>query len=278
MMPMVADPEFASWLQSVRDAVAAVRAASAPKQNREQGPRDKRLDSVLPMQFEHGGRLRWAASAHSASLWSALTELAVYLCGLVAVVFALAAKWIPGALWIGLGIAFVLAWCLHRWFRRAERPAERWRQEAEVVPGMLVYANTVLYAPGPEPAANVGFVLTFDADLAADPARMDQVARRCFELHRADTKARPDEVELQQRARAWSERRTEHDPHRFDRVRVPRSLCGNDATFMTAVTADRRDLPGGVIDRRAYPLLARPGHDESASIVPASIWASGVQP
>jgi len=47
---------------------------------------------------------------------------------------------------------------------------------------------------------------------------------------------------------------------------------------MTAVTADRRNLPGGVIDRRAYPLLARPGHNESASLVPASIWAARGQP
>ncbi len=54
---------------------------------------------------------------------------------------------------------------------------------------------------------------------------------------------------------------------------MPRSLCGNDQTFMTMVSLSRADLPGGVVDRRLYPLLARRDRNESADLLPASFWA-----
>lgn len=266
---MAAEPAFVAWLHGVREAVDAVR-ASATQVGGSDSKRDKRLDSVLPMQFEHGGRLHWAHAAHGASMWSAIFELGIYLCGLLGILFLLLAKWIAPWAWIGLGVGFALVWILHRYYRRLEQPAQQWRQEAEVVPGVLVYANEVLYAPGPEPASNAGFVITFDAGLAADPERLQAVARRCFDLHQPSTSASSDERELQRRCIGWSEERTPDHPHVFDRVPVPRSLCGNDATYFTLVAVARQSLVGGVIDRSLYPLLARRDRNESAELVPPS--------
>ena len=191
------------------DEVAATRATwKATGSGADAKPRDKRLDSVLPMQFEHEGALIWSEQAHRASLRSALWELTLYVSGLLGFLLLLAIKWLPAWLYIGLGCLFVLAWVMHRIHRAGERPAQLWREQAEVVPGALVYANKELHAVGPEPASNAGFVFTFDADLAADPERMQTIARRCFELHDPATKATPDERELQRRSVAWSEDRT----------------------------------------------------------------------
>lgn len=267
---MASDPEFAAWLQGARRAVAAARTAARSGAAKH---RDTRLDGVLPMQFEHNGVRHEAADAHKATVWSALLELSLYLWGFLAVAFLLMNAWIPAWLWIGLGAAAAASWALLQVWRRKERPAQQWREQAEVVPGILVYANEVLYAPGDEPASNAGFLFTFDANLAADPERFTAIARRCFDLHRPDTAARAGEHELQRRCRSWSEDRTIDDPHVFDRVRVPKSLCGNDATWMTMVCVDRASLPGGIIDRYCYALMARADHDESADLVPASVWS-----
>jgi hypothetical protein len=268
------NPEFVSWLQGIRDEVAATRATwKATGSGADAKPRDKRLDSVLPMQFEHEGALIWSEQAHRASLRSALWELTLYVSGLLGFLLLLAIKWLPAWLYIGLGCLFVLAWVMHRIHRAGERPAQLWREQAEVVPGALVYANKELHAVGPEPASNAGFVFTFDADLAADPERMQTIARRCFELHDPATKATPDERELQRRSVAWSEDRTPDNPHVFDRVKVPTAMSGNDATFFTMVTIARESLVGGVIDRSIYPLLARRASRDCAELLPQSYWA-----
>ena len=40
------------------------------------------------------------------------------------------------------------------------------------------------------------------------------------------------------------------------------------------VTITRDQLPGGVIDRRIYPLLARRDRSESADLLPWSYWGT----
>jgi len=268
------NPDFVSWLQEIKDAVATTRASWTSAGNGANAkPRDKRLDHVLPMQFEHDGALIWSEQANRTSLRSALWGLTLYVSGLLGVVLLLAIRWLPVWLYIGLGCVFALAWVMHRIHRARERPAQLWREQAEVVPGVLVYANTALHAPGPVPASNAGFVFTFDAELAADPERMQAIARRCFELHDPTTQATPDERELQRRSVAWSEDRTLDNPHVFDRVRVPSPLCGNAATYFTMIAVARESLAGGVIDRRIYPLLARRDSCDSAELLPPSYWA-----
>ncbi|MBL8736346.1 MAG: hypothetical protein JNL12_07975 [Planctomycetes bacterium] len=268
------NPKFVTWLQDVRDAVAATRATWKSTGTGANAPsRDKRLDHVLPMQFEHDGALIWSEQAHRATLRSALWELTLYVSGLLGVLLLLAIKWLPLWLYIGLGCVFVLAFVMHRIHRVGERPAQLWREQAEVVPGVLVYANAVLYKAGPEPASNAGFVFTFDAELAADPERLQAIARRCGELHDPATRATPEERELQRRSVAWSEDRTPDNPHVFDRVQIPSTTSGNDATFFTMIAVSRGSLVDGVIDRNIYPLLARRGSCDSAELLPPSYWA-----
>ncbi len=268
------NPDFTAWLDGLRAQVQAVRASkdAAAKKGSDQKP-DRRLDGVLPMQFEHDGRLRWADAAHRTAMWSALWQLGFYACWLLAIVAVLARRFVPDWFWVVLVGLFAVTWVMGRVYRRRERPAEQWRQEAEVVPGALVYANPALWEPGPEPASNAGFVFTFDPDLAADPDRLVDLGKRVFALEEQDEEPAPDLRELRRRGREWGEDRTEDNPHTFDRVRVPRSLCGNDQTFMTMVSLSRADLPGGVVDRRLYPLLARRDRNESADLLPASFWA-----
>lgn len=278
---MASDPDFVAWMTDVQQEVARIRtsanatAKATTGKDGEQQKRDRRLDHVLPMQFDDRGTLRWAHDAHRTAMWSAFTELGVYACFALAIVFGLLRSWIPPWLWIALGSLLVVTWILSRVYRRLERPAQQWREQAEVVPGAVVYANTVLHEPGPQPASNAGFLFTFDPSLRADPERMLELTRRCFELHDPKTKAKPDEKELQRRAIAWSEDRTEGNPHVFDRVQVPRSVCGNDQTFFALVAVSRDELPGGVLDRRFYPLMARKDHNESVTLLPASVWAGG---
>ena len=268
------NPEFVAWLQELRDAVAVTRTSwSATGSGSDAAPRDKRLDQVLPMQFEQDGKLVWSEHAHRIAMGSALWELALYVSGFLGVLSLLAFAWVPVWLYVGLGGLFVVAWCMHRFLRTRERPAQSWREQAELVPGALVYANAVLLEPGPEAASNAGFVFTFDDELAADPERLQAIARRCYELHDPGTVASPAERELQRRSIAWSEDRSPDDPHVFDRVRVPASMCGNEGTFLTMVAVSRESLPSGVIDRAIYPLLARRDRNESADLLPPSYWA-----
>jgi hypothetical protein len=268
---------FVSWLESMRGSVAATRASWQKQSDGKRPRRDTRLDALMPMQFEHDGRLHWAEEANRIILWSSRYQLLFYVCMLVGGLFVLASKWVPGNAWLTLGAVWVFAWVMSVLLRRRERPVQQWQAEAVVVPGALVYANTVLYEPGAEPA-NAGFVFTFDPALAGDPERLKQVARRCFELHRAATPDTPALAELHRRCRGWSERLPEGESHVFDRVRVPEIWCDNKETFMTPVAIARDQLPGGVIDRRIYPLLARRGRNESAELLPWSYWGTEVQP
>ena len=265
------DQAFVSWLEGLRAAVAATRASrEPPSSNGGRRPvRDKRLDDLLPMQFEHNGQLLWAENALRFTTWS--SRCCVFVGA--AAVFVLLTSWWPGFSWMSLAAVILPAWGALRWLRWRERPARQWQAEAEVVPGALVYANTALYEPGTEPA-NAGFVFTFDAALAADPDRLKQVAQSCFDLHRALTAPAPALAALQRRCRGWSERLPPGQAHVFDRVQVPEVLCGNEATFMTIVAVSRDALPRGVIDRRIYPLLARSDRNECAALLPWSYWGT----
>lgn len=262
--------QFAGWLETLRSEVAAIRASKGNKDSNHKP--DKRLDSVLPIQFEHEGRLRWSSAAHSAAMWSALWELAFYACCGVAILAVLVRRWVPGWLWVALVLGIAVTWLVSRFQRRRERPAEQWRAEADVVPGALVYANEALLRDGPEPASNAGFVFTFDPELGADPDRLVDLARRVAELQEEDAEPASDLRELHRRSREWTEDRTPDDPHTFDRVRIPRVLCGNDITYMAMVAVARDELQGGVVDRRIYPLLARRDRNESAALLPLSVW------
>lgn len=265
---------FVTWLEGMRGAVEVTRGTwQQASSTSERRPRDKRLDHLLPMQFEHDGRLHWAEEAHRTTLWSSRYRLAVYACMLVGVLFVFAIKWVPGNAWLTLAAVSVFACGTLALLRVRERAAQQWRDEAEVVPGALVMANTMLYEPGSEPA-NAGFVFTFDQALAGDPDRLVQVAQSCFDLHREQTPVTPALAELQRRCRGWSERLPAGQSHVFDRVRVPEVWCGNKATFVTPIAISRDQLPGGVIDRRIYPLLARRDRNESADLLPWSYWGT----
>lgn len=271
------DQAFVTWLEGLRAAVAATRATWQQTSSRDERQlRDTRLDELLPMQFEHEGRLHWAEEASRITLWSSRYQLVIYACLLVGVLFVFAGSQVPGSAWRTLAAVFLFAFVVSLLLRRRERPALQWRAEAEVVPGALVYANTVLYEPGAEPA-NAGFVFTFDNALAGDPDRLLHVAQRCFELHIEQTPGTQALAELHRRCRGWSERLPAGQSHVFDRVRVPEILCGNRTTFMTPVTITRDQLPGGVIDRRIYPLLARRDRNESADLLPWSYWGTGAE-
>ena len=265
---------FVAWLDGMRAAVTATRATwQQTSSSGERRQRDRRLDDLVPMQFEHDGRLHWAEEANRITVWSTRYRLAVFACLVVGVLFVFANSWVPGAAWRTLAAIFVFVCGASMLLRRRAKAAQQWRAEAEVVPGALVYANTVLYEPGAEPA-NAGFVFTFDQALASDPERLVHVAQRCFELHREQTPGTPAFAELHERCRGWSARLPAGRSHVFDRVRVPEILCGNKTTFMTPITITRDQLPGGVIDRRIYPLLARRDRSESADLLPWSYWGT----
>src|SRR5262245_21877425 len=201
----------------MRGSVEATRTTWQKPSDGKRPRRDTRLDHLMPMQFEHDGRLVWAEEASRIILWSARCQLLFYVCMVVGVLFVLARKWVPGNAWITLGAVWVFAWVMSALLRARERPLQQWQAEAEVVPGALVYANTVLYEPGAEPA-KAGFVFTFDQALAGDPDRLVHVAQRCFDLHREQTPGTPALAELHRRRRGWSERLPEGESHVFDRV------------------------------------------------------------
>jgi hypothetical protein len=262
--------DFVPWLDAVRAEFAAAKAAMKHGSG-DNKPREKRLDVLLPIQFEHRGKLRWAAEIHRAQMWSAIAELACYVLGLLLFVCLILILWTPLFVWIALGALFLAALATRFVYGRLERPARDWLADAEIVPGALVEANDALFRPGPEVAANAGFVFTFDPALAADPERLAALAKRCAEIGDAK-EVKPSEREVQRRMQGWREARDEEHPHVFDRVALPPEMAGNDATFLTCVGVSRVELLEGVIDRSFLPLLVRRGRNESAQLAPASLW------
>ena len=124
------DQSFVTWLEDLRDAVEVTRATwkktdSKTGSKDERKKRDTRLDHVLPMQFEHDGRLHWAHKAHRIVLWSALSQLLFYVCVLVAVVCVFARRWVPDFAWVALALIWLFAWIASAVLRRRERPVQQ---------------------------------------------------------------------------------------------------------------------------------------------------------
>ncbi len=123
-------------------------------------------------------------------------------------------------------------------------------QEAEVAVAALVMANEGLFDRRNREDLPGVVVATLDAALRADPERLQRIAAQ---LHA--TKGEPtDSVSAELRPIAAVLTR---ELGRFDPLRIPRSLAGNDATWLSSCWFFREQLVGGVIERRIYPVLAQ---------------------
>lgn len=261
----------AEWLQEVRTEVERARRTHAPDAG-DDVRTDRRYHSLLPIQFEHKGKLLWSDGSRKIEFWSAIWSLAYYVWWLLAIIAGF--FWKSMAIWAwGVLAGLLLITLLMRAIcRRRELPITRWRDQALVFWGAWIYANSDLFEDNEVPASNAAFVFTFDATLGADPDALEAIAERCYEAFEQGDQADQGVRELAQRLQGWSQDREPGDPHTFDRVQVPRALAGNDDTWVTMAAVSREELPGGVLDQRLLPLMGRPGHSESVQVVPCSFW------
>lgn len=261
----------AEWLQQVDREVERARRTHAPNAG-DDVDADRRYEGLLPIQYEYEGQLLWADASHRIVLWSAIWSLAYYAWWLLAILSAFFWESMAPWAWGVLAGLLVVTLIMRALYQRREKPMKTWREQAKVIWGAWVYANTNLFENNEVPVANAAFVFSFDEALGADPDALEALAKRCFEIHAQEGQADQGVRELADRLDGWSKDRAPGDPHTFDRVQVPRYLAGNDDTWLTMAAISRDELPGGVLERRLLPLMARPGHSESVQVVPYTFW------
>jgi hypothetical protein len=122
-------------------------------------------------------------------------------------------------------------------------------QSAELAVASLVMANMGLFDAQVEADLPGVVVATLDPALQLQPLRLRQIAEQLYAL-----KEQPaTEVAPELRAIAAT---LASETGRFDPLLVPRSCCGNDATWISSCWFFRAELPGRVLDRRIFPVLA----------------------
>jgi hypothetical protein len=123
-------------------------------------------------------------------------------------------------------------------------------QSAELAVASLVMANMGLFDAQVEADLPGVVVATLDPGLQLQPLRLRSIAEQLYAL-----KQRPAaEVAPELRVIAAT---LASETGRFDPLLVPRSCCGNDATWISSCWFFRAELPGRVLERRVFPVLAQ---------------------
>jgi hypothetical protein len=245
------------WLAAARANFAAARAAE-----------DRSVADLMPVEVRVDGELMPGERAQRSCAVQMLWRNAFLLSQMGAVVICIA--WLMLHWHVATFLSAValvpVAWLGRRWSQVRARPFAAWLQEAQVLPGAVVRAHESLSREGPEFAAPAAFLVSFDAGLSADPARLAAAARAC-----ADLRLREDLQGEEARVRDWLlafGRRAD-----FGRVLVPASLAGAGDTFVVGVGVKRWQLPEGRLGREVWPLVLRRGTDESAELLPPELWS-----
>jgi hypothetical protein len=254
-------PRGDAWLAAARANFAAARAAE-----------DRVLVDVMPVEVRIDGELLPGERAQRRCAVQMLWKNAFLLSQMGAVVVGIAwlmLHWHVSTFLSAMALV-PIAWLGRRWSQMRAQPFAAWLEQALVEPAVVVSAHESLRRAGPELAAPAAFLVSFDAALAADLARLQAAAKACADLRLRESLA-GDEA----RVRDWLlafERRAD-----FGRVPVPPSLCGAGDTFLVGVGVKRWQLPAGRLDQQVYPLLLRQGPDESAELLPPELWADAVE-
>jgi hypothetical protein len=197
----------------------------------------------------------------------AMAQVRTTLIGLLAILLTIAAA-ITGIFTFGLGLQITAALAALLgivWFVRnaaMKKLGDKWQQEAAAWPAALVIANSSLFEPGPSVAPGV---LLVDFGLAPAAERMQAAAKAIGALDAQGSVPAAHAV-----VRDWL--RLGMQRARYDRCQVPRDLAGNDTSWLISLRLDRKMMPNGHLDRSVWFVKARPGRDESAELLPHSLW------
>ncbi|HEX8188941.1 MAG TPA: hypothetical protein VF586_11355 [Pyrinomonadaceae bacterium] len=152
-------------------------------------------------------------------------------------------------------------WCGADDLSAAFRDRGKLLREGNIVPAVLVQANTALFEPGADDApANV--IYSTDAEAEQPVARMLEVARGIFSLKGT----RPEDPDEARFARMVS-----YELGRDFRVTVPERLSGGLDLTYTTIMVHRRHLPEGRLAAPYFPLLIHP-ESRASMILPARYW------
>jgi hypothetical protein len=138
-------------------------------------------------------------------------------------------------------------------------------REAELAVASLVMANHALFDRASRDDLPGVVVATLDPQLKRDPGRLAHIASQLYA-----TKGKPaDRVspELRQISAVLTD-----ESGRFNPFKIPTSICGNDATWLSSCWFFREQLVGGVIDRRIFPVLAQRADPRPARSIPKLQW------
>lgn len=248
---MPASPTFDAWLAHVRERLAAATRSD-------------------PWRGQPPHELPWLLLVDRRFLIAALLAL-LGCAGTAAVAIAgdAAPRWLPW--WLPLIVAVPSlfdAWNRALLWRADSVDAARRVREAELSIAAVVMANDGLYDAKRRDDLPGVVVATLDPELSRDPHRLRGLAGELLRWkgrHESDVPPalRPIAAMLTSEA------------GRFDPLPVPRSVCGNDATWLSSCWFFREQLPHGVLDRAIVPVLAQRGPDPApVRSLPMAQWST----
>lgn len=152
-------------------------------------------------------------------------------------------------------------WCRKDNLMAVFRDRAKLLREGQIVPAVLVQANTFLFERGADDApANVIYIT--DADAEQPVARMLEVARKIFSLKNT----KPEDADEARFAQMVS-----YELGRDFRITVPEKLSGGLDLTYTTIMVHRRHLPAGRLTVPYFPLVIHP-ESRAAMILPARYW------
>ncbi|MER7659998.1 hypothetical protein [Streptomyces sp. NPDC096193] len=158
---------------------------------------------------------------------------------------------------------------LPSWIAAAEPLREiLWQQNTLLREGRLVWASLVraderLFLPGDQDHVST---VIYSPDAAAFDEHPDRLRAMAHALYavRSDGHEEPDEGAFA--ARPAGE--TRYPP----RMRVPKSLAGDDEVYRTHIIVCRRHLPDHVLRTALFPLLIHPDLTPRVMMLPSRYW------
>lgn len=240
--PMNVD-QFRSWLRNLRGRVATLRSNSEHR------------FADTPLSIDRGDGQATDAAAEGVALLALIVLMVIS--GIVLI-------FTTGLLfWVVFGLA-VLAGLYWLWLMfRLREPMLAWQRECDVFAGALVMANSALFEAGKVDMPGLMAVFVGAVD-QADHERLAACAERVYALQERS----PQQLSGEEAAIAdWIGK----ERARYDRIKVPAALAGDDSTWLVGMRLSRRAMRHGKLDQKIWPVLARHGKNESAELLPYSV-------
>ena len=237
--------EHRSWLQDLRRRVAELRS----------NPNHQFINT--PISVDRGSGVAVDTSVEGVALLVLI--LFMLIAGVVLVFTQGVLFWVAGGLALFAGVFWVLL------IMRTRKPLAEWQRSCEVYGAALVMANSALFQEGKMDLP--GLMVVSFADLEhGDHERLAACAERVYAL----LERNPQQLNGEENAvRDWVGDQRAH----YDRLKVPVALAGDDSTWLVGMRLSRRAMRLGKLDQKMWPVLARPGRNESAELLPHSITA-----